>query len=138
VKEELLTHLDRHSCNVESMRKQNPFAQHSLVTRRELDFRDGKSMAQMQTTVHIRIGKVSKPFGVFLLDLFRGKASDVGCWWSIDLKELFRLPTCLGLFLEVLQVISLRCLEKRRSVIGRTSELEQILGPALSFAPCFG
>jgi len=77
------------------MRKQNPFAQHPLVTRRKLNFRDGKSMAQMQTTVHIGIGKVSEPFRVFLLDLFRGKASDVDCWWSVDLEELFRLPTRL-------------------------------------------
>ena len=119
------------------MGKQNPFAQHPLVTRCELDFRDGKGVAQMQTAVHIGIGKVSEPFGVFLFDLFRRKASDVGCWWSIDLEELFRLPTRLRLFLQVLQVISLRCLEKHGSVIGRTSELEHILGPVQSFVPCF-
>jgi len=120
------------------MRKQNPFAQHPLVTRRELDFRDGKSVSQMQTTVHIGIGKVSEPFGVFLLDLFRRKASNVGCWRSIDLEELFRFPTRLRLFLQVLQVISLCCLEKHGSVIGRTSEIEHILEPVLSFVPCFG
>ena len=60
---------------MESMRKQHTLAQHPLVPRCKLNFRDGKRMAQVQASIHVWVWKISEPFRVFRLDFRGGEAS---------------------------------------------------------------
>ena len=56
------------------MGKQDAFSQQSLVSSREFDFRDGESMSEMQTAVHVGEGEVSEPFRKLGLDFLPGEA----------------------------------------------------------------
>jgi hypothetical protein len=57
---------------MEAMGEQHPFAQHSLVPSRELDFGDCEGVSQMQAAIHVGEGKVSKPFWKLGLDFIGG------------------------------------------------------------------
>ena len=49
----------------------------------------------METSVHVWVGPVAKPFGVLLVDIRGGEASDV-CWGGcIDFKDVFVAPASL-------------------------------------------
>ena len=61
--------LDWHTSTVESMGEQRPPTQQPLITRTKLDFGDRKRVPQVEGAVHVGIREVSKPLGVFLLDL---------------------------------------------------------------------
>ena len=78
-----------------SMRKQYTLAQQSLISGSKFDFGDGKSVPQMQRTIHIWVRKVAKPLGVLLPDLGRGQTVQLVGRWSIDLEETFFLPFLL-------------------------------------------
>jgi hypothetical protein len=58
------------------MREQDTLSEHALVSGSKLDFGDGESMTEMQRAIHVRVGKVSKPLWVFLLDLFWGETTE--------------------------------------------------------------
>ena len=57
-----VTYLDRHSSDMEAMKEQDAFSQQSLVSSREFDFRDGESMSEMRTVIHVGEWEVSEPF----------------------------------------------------------------------------
>jgi hypothetical protein len=74
---------------MEAMREKDAFSKHALVTGSKFDLGDGKSVAKMERTIHVRIWKIAKPFGIFLGDLCGGKASEVRNGWSINLEKMF-------------------------------------------------
>jgi hypothetical protein len=69
------------------MGEQGALAQHALVSSGELDFGDSKGMAEMEASVHVRVGIVAEPFGVFLENLLPGEACELGRRWGIYFKE---------------------------------------------------
>ena len=89
------TDLDGHTGDVKTMREQDALAQHALVSCGKLDLGDGKGMTEMQTSVHVWVGKVAEPFGVLLVDFGGGESSDV-CWGRcVDFKDVFVAPASL-------------------------------------------
>ena len=89
------THLDRHTCAMETMGEQHPLSQHPLVSRREIDFGYGKRVAQVQRSIHIRVGKVSKPLWKLFLDLCRTEVGGFFRRWCLNLEETFLCPSLL-------------------------------------------
>ena len=92
------------------MGEQNALAQHPLEASREFDFRDSERMAQVQRTVHVRVGEVAKPFGIPLLYLRRCQTFAFFNRRSIDLEDVFCFPASLVLGLESLERVALCCL----------------------------
>jgi len=82
----MYTDFDRQTRYVKTMRKQDTFAQHSLISSRELDLGNGECVPQMQTSVHIWVWEVAKPLWVFPFDFCSGQASNILSCWSIDFK----------------------------------------------------
>ena len=92
---------------MESVGEQDTLAQHPLVPSGKLDLGNSESMSEMETSVHVWVWKVSEPLGVLFLELFLGKASKLLRLGSVDLEDLFFLPSILVFLLERLEEISL-------------------------------
>jgi hypothetical protein len=58
-----------------SQGEEHPLPEQALKAGIELDFRDGKRVSKVQTTVHIWIGKGSHPFRILGLKLLRRQGS---------------------------------------------------------------
>lgn len=86
---------------MKAMGEQSAFAQHSLVTGGKLDLGDGERVAQMQATVHIRVGEGPEPFRVLLADLGGGQTGDVCCIGGIDLEYFVFGPARLVCLLQL-------------------------------------
>ena len=84
--EKKCTDFDGQTRYMKTMGEQDTFTQHSLVSSRKLDFRNGECVPQMQTSVHIWVWEVAKPLWVLLFDFRRRQTSDVLSWRSIDLE----------------------------------------------------
>ena len=69
------THLDGHSGDVETVRKEDPLAQHAMIPRSKLNLGYRECVSEVQRAVHVRKGKVAEPFREFLLDLCGGESS---------------------------------------------------------------
>ena len=54
---------------METVGKQNTFAQHPLEPSHELDLRDCESMAEVERAVRVGEWEVAEPLGVLLSDL---------------------------------------------------------------------
>jgi len=97
---------------MESMGEQRPLAQQPLVTRTELDLGDRKRVSQVEGAVHVGVWEVSKPLGVFLLDLCGRQASQLIWGGCVDVEDILVFPFLLVSFLEAYQVVAFACLRK--------------------------
>ena len=104
---------------MEAMREQDALSKHALVSSSKLDFRDGESMAEMQRTVHVGVGKVSEPLWVFLLDLFWGETTELVLRGSGGLEETLLPPPSLVFLFQGLQVVSFSCLHANECLTRR-------------------
>lgn len=100
------THLDRHARTVESVREQYSFPDHPMISRSELDLRDGECMAEVERAVRVRVGEVAEPLGKLLPDLRGGEAFELVLSRGLDLEEPFRLPLRLVLELELAEFVA--------------------------------
>lgn len=91
---------------MESVGKEDTFAQHPLVPSGELNLGDGECMAEMKASVHVWVGEVTEPFGVLGLYFGGRETGQLRCGWGVDLEEMLIFPARLILFLEVLQVVA--------------------------------
>jgi len=98
--------LDWHTGTMESMGEQRPLAQQPLITRTELDLGDGKRVSQVKGAVHVRVWEVSKPLGVFLLDLCGRQPGQLIRGGGVDVEDILVFPFLLVSFLEVYQVVT--------------------------------
>ena len=117
-----MTHLDRHSCNVEPMGKQDAFTQQTLIPCRELDFGDSERMSEVQRPVHVRVGKVTKPLGKLLADLCTSEACGFFLRWGIGFKDVLPFPVILVLLFQGFQVVSLSSLPIERIISDRADD----------------
>jgi hypothetical protein len=117
-----MTHLNRHSCNVEPMGKQDAFAQETLIPCRELDFGDGERMSEVQRPVHVRVGKVTKPLRKLLVDLCTSEACGFFLCWGIGFEDVLSFPLILVLLFQGLQVVSLASLPIERIISDRADD----------------
>lgn len=68
------TDLDRHTGQVESHGEQGLLAQHPLETTSKLDLADGKSVSQVERSVHVGVRESSHPLGLLSSDLGRRRS----------------------------------------------------------------
>ena len=96
---------------MESVREQHSLAQHSLVSGSKFDFGDRKSMAQVQTSVHVRERKVSEPFRVFFFYLSRSETCRLFFCRGICLENTLLRPLCLILAFQSNERVTFSCLQ---------------------------
>ena len=89
------------------MGEEDALSEHALETSLELDFRDGKGMAEMQGAVGVGEGEVSEPLGEPLADLRRRETLDLVRGGRVDLEELLGLPAGLVLAFELADLVPL-------------------------------
>jgi hypothetical protein len=117
-----MTHLNRHSCYVKPMGKQDAFTQQTLIPRCELDFGDGERMSKVQRPIHVRVGKVTKPLGKLLVDFCTGEACGFFLCWGIGFEDVLPFPVILILLFQGLQVVSLASLPIERIISDRADD----------------
>jgi hypothetical protein len=76
---------------MESLREENILSAEAVVGRCEFEFRERKSMTQMEETVHIRVREVSKEFGL----------NGARIITSFRFKSFLVFPFALGRLLDV-------------------------------------
>lgn len=74
-------------------------------------------MTEVQRSVHVWVGKVSKPLWVFLLDLVLGEATDFILRGSGGLEETIFLPSGLVFLFQGCQMISFPCLNANERLV---------------------
>jgi len=94
------------------MGEQRSLAQQPLIARTELDLGDRKRVTQVEGAVHVGIWEVSKPLGVFLLDLCGRQPSQLIWGGGVDVEDILVFPFLLVSLLEVYQVVAFARLRK--------------------------
>lgn len=92
---ESLTHLDRHTSDMEPVREKHPLTQHPLESGSVFDLRNRESMSKVERAVHVGEGEVSEPFWILFLDLSRCEAFALLDGRCLDLEDTFSLPSSL-------------------------------------------
>mmetsp|Transcript_18784 Transcript_18784/g.34089 ORF Transcript_18784/g.34089 Transcript_18784/m.34089 type:complete len:375 (-) Transcript_18784:173-1297(-) len=91
------TSLDRHTRAMECLGEKNVLTAKTVVGRGKLKLGKRKGMTQMEKTIHIRVGKVTKILGAIIL--FN---------WGVSLKNFHVLPPLLDLRLNVTEKVTTR------------------------------
>jgi len=97
---------------MKSMGEQRPLAQQPLITRTELDLGDRKRVSQVEGAIHVGVWEVSKPLGVFLLDLCGREPGQLIWGGCVDVEDMLVIPFLLVSFFEVYQVVAFARLRK--------------------------
>jgi hypothetical protein len=90
--------------------KESTLAEHAFKAGVELDLGDGKRMAQMERTVHIRIRKCAHPLGLLLSNLVWAQIRQMAVVRRVGVEDILLLPFVLVLVLEFYKKVALGCL----------------------------
>lgn len=90
---------------METLGQKSTLALHAFVTHSIVDFGVGEGVAQMKTTIHVRVGHTGHEFGMSCMDVIA-----VGVFFnrrSIDFKRFAVVPELSGSAFQVTEVITL-------------------------------
>ena len=117
-----MAHLDWHPCYVEPVRKQDAFAQQTLISCCELDFGYSERMPEVQRPVHVRVGEVSEPLGKLLSDLCASEACGFLLRRGIGFEYVLPFPVILIPLFQGLQIVPLGGLSIERIISDRADD----------------
>jgi len=104
------------------MRKQDAFAQQTLIPCCELDFGYSEGMSEVKRSVHVRVWKVSEPLGKLLSDLCISEACGFFLRWGIGFEDVLLFPLILVLLFQGLQIVPLASLSIERIISDRADD----------------
>lgn len=61
---------------METVGEQGALAEHALIPSGEFDFGDGECVAEVETSIHVRVWVVAEPFRKAFVEFFLGEVSD--------------------------------------------------------------
>jgi hypothetical protein len=89
-----------HAGNMKPVRKQNPLAEHALVSRAKLDLGDRERVTEVKRAIHVGVREVSEPFRKPLTELSRCKVDHLVCVRRVGLEKALGRPARLRLLLK--------------------------------------